>query len=94
MGGDISQRDGVEAISHHNARPGRPEGKPGLASSRFSEGADRNLLLKQRSRFGGRKAVGKGVAMGFQEAICGSRAHREETGDDVLRSTAHAPILF
>ena len=24
-GGNISQRDGVEAISHHNARPGRPE---------------------------------------------------------------------
>jgi hypothetical protein len=44
----------------------------------LGEGADRDLLLEQRTRFGGRKAVGMGVAMGLQEAICGRCAHREE----------------
>ena len=49
-----------------------------MASSRLSEGADRDLLFEQGTRFGGRKAMGMGIAMGLQEAICRSRAHREQ----------------
>ena len=44
----------------------------------LGEGADRDLLFEQGTHFGGRKAMGMGVAMGLQEAICGSRAHREK----------------
>ena len=82
-GGDIGQRDCIEAATLHvsstvGGGPNRPPENPGSVSSRLPKGADRDLLFEHRTRFGGRMAMGMGVTMGLQEAICGSRAHREK----------------
>ena len=64
-----------------------------MALSRLSEGADWDLLFVQGIRFGGRKAVGMAIAMGMQEAICGSRAHREQLAA-VFRAESDMPMLL
>ena len=80
-GGDIGQRDRVEAATLQS--PSTVGHQIDLQKARFGlvplcEGPDRDLLFEQGTRFGGRKAMGMGVTMGLQEAICGSRAHREQ----------------
>jgi hypothetical protein len=49
-----------------------------LAASRLSESPNRDLLFEQGTRLGGRKALGVTIAMGLQQAVRGSCAHREE----------------
>ena len=44
----------------------------------LGKGPNRDLLFEQGTCFGGRKAMGVSIAMGLQQAVRGSRAHREE----------------
>src|SRR5450755_218631 len=80
-GGDIGQRDGVEAATLQSSptvdnQIHLQEAWCGLIP--LGEGADRDLLFQQGASLGGRKAMGVGVAMGLQKTISGGCAQREK----------------
>jgi hypothetical protein len=96
LGGDIGQRDRVEVAALRV--PSTMGNQINLQEAWFGlvplgERADRNLLFEQRTRLSGRKAVGVGVAIRLQEAICGGRAHREKVAP-VFLVEMHMPFLL
>ena len=95
-GGDIGQRDGVQATTLKS--PSTVGHQVHLQKAQFGlvplgERPNRDLLFEQGTSFGGRKAMWVSIAMGLQQAVRGRCAHREEKAT-VFFVQLKVPILL